>query len=1151
MTPIPTTADVLSHIRRWLSRARPEPSPDADLIHRFCRNGDHSAFAILMDRHGPMVLGVARRVVGDYHLAEDVFQAVFLMLARKAGRLRRPAALPAWLHRTAHNLAVSAVRARQRRQRAESQVIHSDCTSPIADLSCREELAILDEELGRLPEKFRLPLVLCCLEGRSQAEAAALLGWTPGSVKGRLERGRRCLKDRLLRRGLTCVLMTAAPPMLVRPALAASLRQIALSSVRDGASISPLAAALVKEACKPFFISIRKAIFIIALLGFTGTGAAMMALSSRPEQTEEPVAAINDKSAPPRIDLDPEALPAGAVARLGSARLRIGNAAFALTPDGKAIVTVTPQGTVRVFDANTGRLLERRQLTDRDDVNPIGQFRARLSEDGRIAVIHEPGYLPGWKSRVTVWDVASGKRIFRRTSSEKRGLGFGALSPDGKQLAVIEDDYDGTYNRSLRVIDLKSAKIRLIGRTELNVYDVRFSADGKRIVLSQTSALPNGGSSLACFDVAAGKKLWRLPQKGIEFALSPDGKTVVSPGMDQRSYWLIETDPTTGKPTESIVPASTSHPNDQTLIAPDNRTVVMRHVGGEILLWDIRIRKEIRRFALPKSNGSGYGPELGAISPDSRTLITNLGYLQRWDLTTGKPFFAAPPNDTLGGPIEHIGFTPDGKQLFASSWCHSVGLWDVATRQQRSLTRFRRGHRLVRTPKGLLDVFANYSVSPTQVTLSDPITGKPLQTVRWTDPKEVTINGLRVYTLTANGKTLLTIHGEEPAREEPHIFSNYVTACDVASGHRLARFIVKGGNDYYPRSPFSPCGRWVVLGGKLYGVGSGAELFAPAGGADERLVSSDRQAHGPIWFSDDGRLMAGMLRKKSATSAASDTLAVWESATGQLLARYPNSGFVAQVAFAPNGRTFALLDGRGIRLEDLATGKHLAEYAAPDVNCNLVDIGCFTQTLVFAPDGGTLATGHQDGTILLWNVPRPAPIGAAVLAEGETEKLWTNLGDKSPLSGRTAIERLMQHPSEAITFLTDRFHPYSTPDDATIAALLKDLDSDAFAARDAASRKLRAYGALAEPVLRGTLARAPSLEMRRRIEEILSTMKPPKLRLPLTGERLRGVRAIEVLERIGTAAARKLLRSWAEQTADVHLAVEARLALERCAMEKR
>jgi RNA polymerase sigma factor (sigma-70 family) len=1124
-----TTTRMLAHLRQWLVRTRPDPAPDAALLRRFLRTRDEAAFAALVDRHGPMVLGTARRIVGDYHLAEDVFQAAFLTLARRAANLRRPAALPAWLHQTTCNLARSALRARQRRRRAETEAVNRGSDNPLDEPSSSEQLALLDEELSRLPERYRLPVVLCCLEGRTQEEAAALLGWTPGSVRGRLERGRRRLKERLIRRGLTLAVAAGAALALERPLLADSLRGAALRCAsRLNEDASPLALALADAVRPSAFTAGWRAILVVALVGLTGIGLASLARSP------EPPSSADDKPPAPKAELDGDPLPQGAVARLGSSHLRIGNGAFALTPDEKAIVTVTPQGVVRRFDAKTGRLLERREITDRGDADPVGQATAQLSEDGTVVAIAEP-YRGG--RRVTVWDVANGERIFRRASTENRSLSFGSLSPDGRLLAFLEYENDPDYKQALRIFDVKTGRMREIGKVEYNVYGVRFSADGRRAVLSQTSS-KNGDSTLACFDVAAGQELWRLPRKGIDYTFSPDGKTVLLGGMDQRSMQIIQTDPASGKPTENVAPCDKAHPNDRMIIAPDNRTVAISHFG-EIVLWDLHTHKEIRRITPPKTNGRGYGPELGAISLDSRALITNLGHLQRWDLTTGKPFFAPPPEDSLGGPIERIAFMPDGKEVFASSWYLNSGRWNLASGELLGLTPFKRIHQLTQTPNGLREVAIDSHKTPYEATVSDPLAGKVLDTVRWTDPKEVGINGLRAYMLTADGKTLLTIHGDEPQVERQR---NYVTACDVASGRRLTRFSVPG-NAYYPRSPFSPCGRRAVLGGKVYHVGTGTELFVPAGEPGERLVPSDRQAHGPVWFSADSRLLAGFLRKEGEKSAANDTLTVWELASGRVLARFPKAGFVAQVAFAPDGRTLARLDGRGVYLDDLLTGERLAEFAASDVTCDLTDRGCATQTLVFAPDGRTLATGHQDGTILLWKVPQPREDRRPAPAEAERDALWADLGDPSPIKARTAIERLLRHPTAAGALLTARFRAPTTADDPALAALVKDLDSDVFATREEAARKLRGYGAKAEAALRRELAGAPSLEMKRRAESVLIALPQPVLRLPLTGEDLRGLRAIEVLERLSDAGAGELLQAWAEQTDNGRLAAEARVAV--------
>src|SRR5262249_38126980 len=181
-----------------------------ELLRRFAQARDGDAFAALMRRHGPMVLGLARRCVGDWQIAEDVFQAAFLLLARKVHTIRRPESLPCWLHSVTFRLARKARQSRPRRQEWEAHAHASPPPTPLDELTAREWLTMLDEELRALPEPVRGPLILCCLEGLSQEEAARRLGCSPGAVKGRLERGRNRLRQRLQQRGLTLTAALAA-----------------------------------------------------------------------------------------------------------------------------------------------------------------------------------------------------------------------------------------------------------------------------------------------------------------------------------------------------------------------------------------------------------------------------------------------------------------------------------------------------------------------------------------------------------------------------------------------------------------------------------------------------------------------------------------------------------------------------------------------------------------------------------------------------------------------------------------------------------------------------------------------------------------------------------------------------------------------------
>jgi WD40 repeat protein len=860
-------------------------------------------------------------------------------------------------------------------------------------------------------------------------------------------------------------------------------------------------------------------------------------------------------------EADPDALPPGAVARLGWSPLRIGYTNFVLTPDGRTIVVVTPQGNLRRLDAQTGRLLERRQLTERRDVT-LGDgtttHPSALSANGESVAVYELSYEG---PRVTVYEVASGKQIFRRASTETRSTELGALSPDGKQLAVIESE---NKKVRLRIFDIKTGRMRELGPFEHGILKIHFSADGKQFIVAaqNIAATDNVHFSgipapyiVTAFDLSSGKEIWRRTIWGMGFAISRDGKMVLTSGSPKEElgsalgsalvtesqvtgFRVLEIGAEANKATERFVPCPLgSHLLGITnfALAPDGHTLVIDHFDEKgasyIVLWDFRTRKEIRRFQLPKTKSRNLPFSL-AISADGGTLLTNGEYLQRWDLTTGKPFFAPPPDDSLSGALLQLAFTPDSQELFASSIGGLSSRWNVATRKRIDLIHHHYGgHRFLRTPEGLRTIVewprpGNWS----ELIISDPITHKTLRTIRNTRPNE----GFGYPALTASGKTLLAIN--------PGKNTSIVTTWDVKTGRQASHFTLPG-NSAFPQAPFSPCGRWMVLNGKLYQTTTGVELFAPAGRPGERMICGDKPGHGLVWFSEDGRLMAAHLHHKDAKSAAEDTLAVWELASGQILARFDKAGFVAQAAFAPDGRTIALLDAQGVRMEDLVSGKQLARYPAPDViyGSDSTDY----QGIVFAPDGSTLATGHQDGSIVLWKVPLSHQGRSAALTDGEIDKLWTDLGSSSPATARAALDRLVRHPDAATSLLAMRFRP--PPVDDKLDALIKDLDSDFFATREETSRKILAYGARAEAALRRTLTQAPSLEMRRRIEGILADMKPLPLRLPLSGERLRGVRAIEVLERINNTAARKLLQSWAGQTENGQLAIEAQLALERLA----
>src|SRR5262245_3305135 len=198
----PVTA-ALDHLRRAALRQDGAGLSDGELLERFLAQRDEAAFEALLRRHGALVLGVCRRVLGNEADAEDAFQATFLVLARKAGSLPCQDSVAGWLHRTAYHLACKARTAAARRARHESQAPARVPAGPLEQLSAQELLRILDEELLRLPERYRAPLVLCYPQGSTRDEAAGQLGCPVNTLKHRLECGRRKLHQAARRRGLT------------------------------------------------------------------------------------------------------------------------------------------------------------------------------------------------------------------------------------------------------------------------------------------------------------------------------------------------------------------------------------------------------------------------------------------------------------------------------------------------------------------------------------------------------------------------------------------------------------------------------------------------------------------------------------------------------------------------------------------------------------------------------------------------------------------------------------------------------------------------------------------------------------------------------------------------------------------------------------
>jgi len=233
----------------WLLRLRAaDPTPDADLLRRFHARADRDAFELLVHRHAPLVLRVCRAVARDPHLAEYAAQAVFLALARRAGALVGVGSLPAWLARVAYR-AATRVRARAALPCAPlvaAAGVESPTPDPAVAAAAAELAAVALAEVDRLPARYHAPVVLCLLDGLTQTEAAARLGWPPGTVAGRLARAKAVLRDRLARRGVAApaaaVAALAGPNVSAAPArFAADVLQSVLGPTGPHSQVHQLA----------------------------------------------------------------------------------------------------------------------------------------------------------------------------------------------------------------------------------------------------------------------------------------------------------------------------------------------------------------------------------------------------------------------------------------------------------------------------------------------------------------------------------------------------------------------------------------------------------------------------------------------------------------------------------------------------------------------------------------------------------------------------------------------------------------------------------------------------------------------------------------------------------------------------------------------
>jgi RNA polymerase sigma factor (sigma-70 family) len=1089
---------------------------DRELLTRFAKTGEASAFELLFWRHGATVWGVCRRVLGDSADAEDAFQATFLVLARRATTIKRPEALAAWLHRVAWRTALNALARRRRitaRERSlanlEQRPGRDDPARQAADAELR---GLLDRELLRLPEKLRLPVVLCDLQAQTNEAAAATLHCPLGTLNSRLARGRKKLRERLLRRGvaLTGLIVTAIPRQVSASALDALRRtpSVAVQTLAD-CTIRTLALTVVRKV----------AIALVCGAMLVG-GLAVGAFRASDQAKEDPLTSDPPKNSPLTVaayerlpsfsSASDGPLPAEAVARIGSPRFRHTGDVTGLTysPDGKwlaSISTSPADSTARVLDAATGKEQLRVKVTLDGKLFPVNSlFMCRaieFSTDSRDLLVVDANSL-------RIFEVASGKeRLNRPFAADAGGANNGdvptgaAVSPDGRTFVLAWG------NGQFDIRDVASGAIRHTGKYPSrfnNHVSLLFSGDSRRIVLG----FPNsgGGRTLRLIDSTSGRMITEVRAEGwliSDFHFVPRKQQLVMRLQDEKEprkkaaigfYDLVA-----GK---LLRTASIDWGTYVIAPSPDGKLIAVSAAKEFSQLLDAETGKEVGRFASTPSVMTW------AFSPDGKWLAgarLHSGAISVWDVATRRYH----PNAAEPITFFNATFSPSGRGILLRQPLCPFALVDWRTGAViERLAHIEPDGRCNRTlsPDGKVQAVSVWSGGPIRV--CDARTGAEL--------RSLAVSSLASsMTFSADGRRLASLHADKGIR-----------VWEVATGQELARFTA-------PNTPgavfleLSHDGR--VLAVSCYQNGAtGSIILAWDVNTKQELtrIEAPSRFFTPIALSPDGRFVAGGggddPRRAGVTD---DRVMIWDIMTGHavhVLAGHSASADLsgAACAFSPDGRLLATGDGRGLlRIWEVASGQELHELKGHQSRV-------YSES--FSPDGRLLVAASEDAPCYVWNVAGTAASGHP-MSLPDLEKLWTDLESTDGKRAFAAVRNLVAAPEPAITFIGKRLQPDAPVGRATVDRLLRDLDADDFSTRETATKKLLTLADRIQPQLVAAAGTA-SVEAKRRLDEILETVSKP------TPRRLRESRALLVLEWIGTSEVIRILDRLANGDSSNHLA---------------
>jgi RNA polymerase sigma factor (sigma-70 family) len=1006
----------------------PAAEGDGALLERLARHRDASAFEALVERYARLAWSVCRRVLGDAHECEDVFQATFLILARKAPSLHGRASLAGWLHAVSLRLALKAKARRRDCVPAVEHALPASVRDPLAELTVRELLHALDEEVRSLPEALREAVVLCCLEGLSRDEAAARAGCTLAAIKSRLERGRELLRGRLKTRGLELPAALFAAGLVI-PAAPTAL-QASAAQLLDRPAPPPVHA-LAEAAFSTSFRKLTVALTLL-LVGALGAGISFSG-QSQPEESparKAPESATALAASTQHLDLAGDPLPDQVLMRFGTIRLRQGFLVhrLAFSPDGATVAAAGGGGRpLGLWDVATGK--ELRQF-GRGNQQPTA---VTMSPDGSL--ITEADTL------VRVWKTKTGE-LAAELKGHTNGVRAAVFSPDGSKLAT------GAHDATIRIWDTKTWKeIRRLDGHNDSVLALAWSDDG--------ALLASGGVDkvIRLWDPIT----WTVQRelKGHEnyicsLALAKGGKLLASSTEAEEVIRLW--DPATGRLQRLVGEGKDLRWVNTIAFSPDGKTLASGNGDATIRIWDPATGKELRRWKAHARSVSSL-----AFAPDGATLATAGSWdsaIRFWDPATGKEKYPSPFGHR--GSVHQMWLSPDGRTLTTLGHDQRLIRWDVAAGTG--------AERRFNPP----DFFFGFAVGSAD--------GKRLVAGLFKEKSAIVwdIEAGREVDRLAIGKERPPIGKTfSPDGRTVALGTDVGTVLLWRPGTKEKPVELKGHTDEVGAVVFTPDGSRLVSATCAAQGLAASEIRV----WDVPVAKSIREFKGPGSFpgltvSPDGKLIVS-------TSMFSKQILVHELESGRLIRTLSTPRGGGACAFSPDGRWLATggyEPDYSIRVWEVATAERIPL---------LIGHTGTVQTFIFAHDGRSLYSGASDSTVLRWDLTgrngrKPTP-----LTPERADELWEVLTQDIAKAYR-AIWDLVDCPEVSLPLIRKRLPPPRPVDAERFASLVAALESDSFRERQKAEGALKALGHGAEPPLRKALASAKDPEVGRRLQAVLN-----------------------------------------------------------------